>query len=37
MKLRYSYLILLLFAFQYTIGQQVEREEVLLEGFTGTW
>lgn len=36
-KIRLLYLFLLLVSFQLTIAQQVPREEVLLEGFTGTW
>ena len=37
MKNRYLGLLMLLLAFQLVVGQQVPREEVLLENFTGTW
>jgi len=37
MKNRYLNLLVLLMAFQLAVGQQVAREEVLLESFTGTW
>jgi len=37
MKLKYLIIIGLLLLVQNLISQQVEREEVLLEGFTGTW
>jgi len=37
MKIKYLIIAGLLLLLQNIIAQQVEREEVLLEGFTGTW
>lgn len=37
MRLKFYSMIFLLAAFQLSVAQQVPREEVLLEGFTGTW
>ncbi len=37
MKNRYLFIVLLLITYQLAVGQQVPREEVLLELFTGTW
>jgi len=37
MKNKYLHLLILLLVFKMAVAQQVPREEVLLEGFTGTW
>lgn len=37
MKIKHLLSVGLLLLVQIAISQQVEREEVLLEGFTGTW
>jgi hypothetical protein len=37
MKSRNLIIVFLLMTYQLTVGQQVPREEVLLESFTGTW
>lgn len=37
MKLQTYFFLFLLMTSQFSVAQQVERENVLLEGFTGTW